>query len=318
MENMGKEKAALKVAAMHHNFLEKATHKYMELTGQVSEEFRQKIDEMCTECLQIHYQSVTEKEITCEDLKALDINCSYPSEITCDNSFRAAQKEMLKSLPGYRHPVAKRIIEKEIFFGDTNLDVGMVGYPRWIRHKSLLSLPEPLRDEIDDYAMEAEHDKYRLRRLRKENEELRELITTARKAYKKIDDNDDSHSRNTRVVQALGLSSGKKGNRQSIDHRGAYKKYVWLLRNRGKSREEALEYVQQEFGYQSVDSARNSLYKELRKVKDWWYAREGRDSVLYGYYVELGRLELEDWFQMKEKADLLENYWTGLILSKNQ
>ena len=318
MENMDKEEAALKVAATHHDFLEKATHEYMKLTGQISKEFRQKLKEMCKECLQIHYQSVTEKEITCEDLKALDINCIYPSSITWNGSFRAAREEMLGFLPGYRHPLGNghNTIEYEVFFGDTNFDVGMVAPPRWIRHKSLLSLPEPLRDEINDYAMEAEHDKYRLRRLRKENKELRELFDNARKAYEKINDKDGSCKRSRRVAKVLGLSSGQ-GKTQSIDHRGAYEEYVLLVRNQGKSREEALERVQQEYGYNSEVTASKSITNELKKVKDWWYGREGRNSVLHNHYAELGRLE--EYLEKKEKVDLLHNnYWEGLILQKER
>ena len=288
MEHIDKKEAALKVAATHHDFLEKATHKYMELTGQISKEFRHKLDEMCNECLQ-NYQRVTDEGITCEDIKSIIVDCIYPTEITCDDSFRAAQEEMLGQLPGYyRHPVGNghSNSEHEIFFGDTGFDVGAVGSPPWTRHESLLNLPEPLQSEIREYAIEAETDKYRLRRLRQEAAGLRELLAKAREAYNSPD---NSHNRNVRVVQVLGLSTGK---RPSADHYAAYERYVKLVRNEGRKREDALKTVQREFDYNSVDAARKKLFEMLREVKEWWKTSG------------------------KIKPDNLEKYWKGLVPSK--
>ncbi len=117
--------------------------------------------------------------------------------------------------------------------------------------------------------------------------ELRRKFNAACEAYKKRNDEDNSCGRSRRVVEALGLDRIGPGNRQSRDHRAAYEKYVRLVRNEGWKREDTLKNVQGEFGYNSIDSARNSLYKELKKVKEWW----------------------------KKQKDL-EKYWKGLIPSK--
>lgn len=315
MESMKKEEAALKAAAKHHDFLDKATHEYMELTGQVSEEFRQKLDDMCNQCLQ-RYQRVSNGEITCEYLKANKINCIYPYEIKLDDSFRAAREEMLDLLPGYLQPVRNILREYQIFFG--NPPIERPKYPivshLWTRDKHLSSLPEPLRDTIQQYAMDAELDKYYLSKARKENEELRKQLAAAREAYKKINDDDDSHERNARVVQALGLSSGQ-GKAKSTDHRAAYMRYVRLVRNEGKSREEALKRVQQEFPYNSINSARIYLYAELRKVKDWWRNRNDLNYALYELHEELEKLN-ELYQPGKKRGAILENYWKSLIPSK--
>ncbi len=161
MEYMDKKEAALKVAAMHHNFLDKATHEYMKLTGQVSEEFKQKLDDMRNVCLQPHNRSVTEKEITCEDVKAFDdcLMLCYTEEIIRDSGFRAAQKEMLDLLPGYRHPAEGSLKEYEIFFGDTRCELLDLQLPVWLNDDNLSKLPE-LYGEIRDYVRDAEQIKH--------------------------------------------------------------------------------------------------------------------------------------------------------------
>jgi hypothetical protein len=317
MESMKKEEAALKVAAKHHDFLDKATHEYMELTGQVSEEFRQKLDDMCNQCLQ-GYQRVSKGEITCEYLKANKINCIYPYEIKLDDSFRAAREEMLDILPGYLQPVRNILREYQIFFGKPPIERPKypIVSPLWTMDKHLASLPESLRDTIQQYAMDAELDQYYFGKAMKENEELRKQLAAAREAYKKINNDDDSHERNARVVQALGLSSGKKGNRQTTDHRQAYMRYVRLVRNEGESREEALKRVHQEFPYNSVNSARKHLRNELKKVKDWWRNRNDLHYALYELHEELEKLN-ELYQPGKKRAAILENYWKGLIPSEN-
>lgn len=292
MEYMDKKEVALKAAAKHHDFLDKATHEYMELTGQVSKEFRQKLDDMCNQCLR-GYQRVSNGEITCEYLKANKINCIYPYEIKLDDSFRAAREEMLGLLPGYQQPVRNILREYQIFFGKPPIEGSKY----------------PIMDD-------AELDKYYLSKARKENEELRKQLAAAREAYKKVNDADDSHSRNARVVQALGLSSGKKGNRQTTDHRQVYIRYVRLVRNEGKSREEALKIVHQEFPYNSVNSARKHLRNELKKVKDWWRNRNDLHYALYELHEELEKLN-ELYQPGKKRAAILENYWKGLIPSEN-
>ncbi len=275
----------------------KATHEYMKLTGQVSEEFRQKLDDMCKDCLSRHNNTLVYirqngfdadiKEFTCDDIK----QCKYPYEIKEDSTFRAAREEMLALLPGYRQPVRDILREYQIFFGKPPIEGSKY----------------PIMDD-------AELDKYYLSKARKENEELRKQLAAAREAYKKVNDADDSHSRNARVVQALGLSSGQ-GKAQSINHRQVYIRYVRLVRNEGKSREEALERVQQEFPYSSIDSARKSLYSELRKVKEWWRNRNDLDYALYELHEELEKLN-ELYQPGKKRAAILENYWKSLIPSK--
>ena len=315
MEYMDKKEAALKVAAQHHDFLDKATHEYIKLSGYADEKLKQKFDDMCSRCLK-HYRLTCDEEITCEDIRSI-ADCIYLPEITWDDSFRAARKEMLDLLKGYLHPVGSKLREYQIFFGTTLFEYAEypIVEPVWIRDKHITNLPKLLQETIHEYAMDAELDKYYLSKARKENEELRKQLAAAREAYKEIDDADDSHKRNKRVAQALGLSSGKKGNRQTTDHRQAYMRYVRLVRNEGKSREEALKIVQQEFPYNSIDAARKSLYAELRKVKDWWHKRDDLESVLYDLYEELG--ELNEIYQPgKKRAAILENYWKGLIPPK--
>ncbi|WP_339137137.1 MAG: hypothetical protein WGN25_04045 [Candidatus Electrothrix sp. GW3-4] len=284
---MDKKEAAFEVTKKHSDSLGKATLEYMNLTGQIKDGLQQRIDKECKECL-LPFND----ELGCDDIKK-EGGCflSDADAIKYCSSFRVAQKKMLDLLPDYRHPTKGILTELEIFFGDTGCEFFDTEWPSWMKNYNFREVTPELSKEIREYVRDAEYIK---KHLIKEYKKLESLVAAAREAYKERD-KDDSHKRNARVVQALGLSSGKKGNRLSRDHRGAYEKYVRLVRNEGKSREESLEFVQQEFDYNSVDSARKSLYAELRKVKNWWSSRDDLDS---------------------ERSCFSENYWKGLIPSK--
>lgn len=261
MEDTKKEEAALKAAAKYHDYLAKAVLEYIELTGQEDDDLKQEIDKACKECED--FLSGYEGD-GCEYMKQED-GCFIPDSVEHCSSFRAAQEEMLGLLPGYRHPAKDSLTENRIFFSEQVTDM-RIKFPVWMNDDDFLKLPSELSGKIRDYIRDAEISKWTLTR---ECNELRAKFIAAREAYKKINDKDESHQRNTRVVQALGFSSGQ-GKTKSLEHRQAYIRYVRLVRNEGKSGEEALEIVQQEFTYNSIDSARNYLYEELRKVKEWW------------------------------------------------
>uniref|UniRef100_UPI004057B1A2 hypothetical protein n=1 Tax=Candidatus Electronema sp. TaxID=2698783 RepID=UPI004057B1A2 len=283
MESMKKEEAALKAAAKYHDYLAKAVLEYMELTKQIDDDLRRQIHESCEECL-----SPYNGEIDCEYMKQQG-GCFLPDSVENCSSFRAAQEEMLSLLDGYRHPAKDSLTENRIFFGEQVNDM-RIKFPVWMNDRDFLKLPSELSGKIRDYIRDAEISKWTLTR---ECNDFRGKFIAAREAYKKINDKDKSHQRNTRVVQALGLSSGQ-GKTKSLEHRQAYIRYVRLVRNEGKSRKEALDVVRKEFDYNSPDAAIKSLYVELKKVKEWWRKPTA-------------------WCQ---KPITIEKYWASLILSK--
>ncbi len=285
-----KKEVARQVAAKHSTHLDMATHRYMELTGlleKAPKEFQYKIKHHFDD-LHLNFKQVTREDPSF----TLDDDCySYPWKVTNAVPFKQAQKEMLSVLEGYKHPVKNALIEHEIFFGDNGFRFEKVlRSPDWVKDsKSLLEVPKPLREKIRTYVNEAEDVKRYYKDCRKELTRLREMIAHATDEYKPRPGNDTSAKRNARVVPALGLSPGKKGRVKTIDHDGAYCRYVQLVRHQGESQQEAIKVLRKAFDYQSNDTTIKHLHDSLLKVKEWWRTVE------------------------REKPPGLKEYWIGLV-----
>ena len=291
-----KKKIAHEVAAKYSTHLDMATHHYMKLTGLLDKapkdfqyEIKHHFDDLQS-CLK-----QAQKEAPSFVLE--NDHYQYRWVITCAKPFMQAQKQMLSVLDGYRHPVQHDLLEMEIFFGDLGIKHGplVVGFPDQVRSdKDFNCIPKSLRQKICDYIDEAEDTKRHYKDCRKELIGLRKMIDHATDEFKQLPENDSSAKRNQRVAAAMGLAPGQKGRTINIDHDGAYACYVRLVRSQGKSRQDAIKIVRNEFDYLSNDTTIKSLHDSLLKVKKWWETTK------------------------RKKPSGLKEYWIGLIPDRRQ
>jgi hypothetical protein len=192
-----------------------------------------------------------------------------PDHAKAAQIYADAEEEMLHLLPGYRHPVNDGFAERMIFLAELTLDMTLTGYnwtPLMMEVKE--SLTEPLRSKVLKCMKDFELAKGKLNSANDELLELRSLLDEAHDDYQPSFDGERSDSRNKRVVQTLGLSTGRR--QQWIDHEAAYASYVRIVRHKGLSRTDATLQIKNTFGYQSEDATLKALNKQLLQIINKW------------------------------------------------
>jgi hypothetical protein len=179
------------------------------------------------------------------------------------------QEEFLGSLPLYRHPVKDKLIEYMIFIDMKCIksDGSVYRKPEFIDKLEEAGIPDTLVSEVKEYVREAELIKIELTQC---NSELDAYRTTFKKAHQIYEKNRDerSSSRNTKVVQALGLSTGKTLKR--LNRKDIYIDYIKFIRNKGLPRIVAVEKTRKKHGINSFDRTLQILFEHRSDLLEKW------------------------------------------------
>jgi len=187
-----------------------------------------------------------------------------------DRSGEECRDEMLLFLPGYRHPVNDPFVERMIFIDPQGPSFRGSAFhvPLFVDQMKSLGVEGELLAEIEQHTIEAERCKLERIEFNNKAEHLERLFDEAEIAFR-----DKSLTRSTqknaRVVQTLGLSTGKPAKRFDADK--AWETYVIeLVRKQGLSREDAANKIKEQFGYASYDATVKRLRDNWNALKTKW------------------------------------------------
>lgn len=177
------------------------------------------------------------------------------------------QEEMLSLLPLYRHPSYSMDQERARFMCDFSVKLQFVGWsePGFLTRLKNENIDKEIIGEIEKYVRDSEVRRNQLATCEYERNALRKIIQAAEVIYRE-NIGIRSSERNKLVVQALGLSSGKR--EENIDKEKVYKDYLDLVRKKGMSRREATETVQQMHEIQSFDATLKVLFSYRKELLD--------------------------------------------------
>lgn len=181
-------------------------------------------------------------------------------------------KEMLDLLPKYRHPYSPES-EYMIFYDPEHLSIGgtLFQEPSFLKDLIEVGVPDNLLDIIKNHVHESEKCKAELLTCKNELNEYKALFANAEKVYNENHGNRSdlrSDTRNALVVQALGLSTGKRV--KDDRKRQAYFDYVTLIRKKGMSREDAVEELLKKYKSGSHESIIKGLYDHRATIYKYW------------------------------------------------
>ena len=181
-------------------------------------------------------------------------------------NYNKLQDEMLALLPPFRHPTYNELAENLIFFGRFNFRATAYQNPFFMNQLQVEKVNKDLYDAIDEYVKEAERNKIELAECKHKAQETEAVLESAKRIYQEYDGRADS--KNSAVVQALGLSTGAPQKR--FDYEQVYKDYFICVRKTGQSPQDAVEHIYKQHGFNSPYATIEALYKARNGVLKAW------------------------------------------------
>ncbi len=200
------------------------------------------------------------------DLKgAVKKYAELTGQLDTDNEVR---DEMLSLLPLYRHPTADIFGEYMQFIDYDCMEISMTAYqvPLFLNQLKKTVVEPALIEEIKLYVEVSEQSKNALSVCQSKLTDLENILSDVQKVYDKYS-HERSEKRNSRVVQVLGLSTGKRA--KDFDHKKLYIEYVHLVRKDGLSRIIAVEELMNKY-LRSYDTILNILNTQRSNVIKKW------------------------------------------------
>lgn len=186
-----------------------------------------------------------------------------------DEEFHRIQEEMLSLIKPYRHPVGDELVEYMLFIDPAGLQSRGVSYsvPFFVTELEKAGVAAEIVEVIKTYVKEAEVAKIKRNQYQHELFGLKGKIKHAGEIYDSLRKK-RSEQRNAAVVQFLGFSTGFLP--RSIDKKKAYYDYVMLIRNEAMSRQDAVDVVQMDYGFNSDKATARTLHEQRRLVINKW------------------------------------------------
>ena len=192
-----------------------------------------------------------------------------PEATSLMDDYPKLKDEMLSLLRPYRHPTNDVYTEYMIYFDPEFMSSSGSAYqiPNFIKMLEEEGIDNDILTAIKEYVRESELRIIELAQCKDELNELKTKISYAQQIYEE-NHHERSDKRNALVVQAIGLSTGRRPER--INKKSAYQDYVILIRKEGMSRNEAAEVIQEKYDFNSYDATLKLLH-ECRSslIKKW-------------------------------------------------
>lgn len=225
--------------------------------------------------------------------KYMELTSQFDPSTFSTDEWDRLQKEMLSLLPFYLHPSSGLDQERIRFMGDLSINLKFVGWsePEFLTHLKKENVSDEIIEEIQKYVRESEVQRGQLSAYKSQRNALEKITQDAERIYRENLDKRSSE-RNKKVVQYLGLSSGKR--EEHINKEKVYVDYLDLVRKKGMSLQEATETVQEMHNILSVDATLKILFA---------YRKERLD------YLEVNNPVIKPFF---------EKYTKGLIMPRGE